>query len=408
MKALVLAAGEGTRLRPLTSNIPKPLIVVAGKPFLSHVFQALSSAGVKDIVLLVGWKANRIKEYYGDGSREGIKIHYLEQKERMGTAHAIGVAEQAMTGPFICVNGDVVISESDVREMLTIHEKKKSTVLGTVKVKNPRRFGVIEMSEGKLKRIIEKPKIPPTDLINAGIFVLNPEIFKDIRRTEKSPRWEYEITDTLNLMVKSEDVLIHKLKGDWIDVGRPWDLLKANEILMSRIRGRIEGTVEEGARLIGEVVVEKGARVRSGSYVEGPAYISEGCDVGPNCYIRPSTCLGLKCRIGSAVEVKNSIIMAGTHVPHHNYVGDSIIGERCNLGAGTKVANLRFDGMTVKVSFGGSTIDSERRKLGVIMGDDVKTGINSMLDSGTIIWENTVIGPGALARGNVGPDSKVL
>ena len=408
MKALVLAAGEGTRLRPLTSNIPKPLIVVAGKPFLSHVFHALSSAGVRDIVLLVGWKANRIKEYYGDGSREGVKIHYLEQKERMGTAHAIGVAEHAMTESFMCVNGDVVISESDVREMLAIHEKKRSTVLGAVTVKDPRRFGVIELSEGKLKRIIEKPQLPPTDLINAGIFVFNLEIFKEIRQTEKSPRGEYEITDTLNLMAKSEDVLVHKLKGDWIDVGRPWDLLKANEILMSRIRGRIEGTVEEGVRIIGEVVVEKGARVRSGSYIEGPTYISEGCDVGPNCYIRPSTCLGPKCRVGSAVEVKNSIIMAGAHVPHHNYVGDSIIGERCNLGAGTKVANLRFDGMTVKVSFGGSTIDSERRKLGVIMGDDVKTGINSMLDSGTIIWENAVIGPGALARGNVGPGSKVL
>ena len=408
MKALVLAAGEGTRLRPLTSNIPKPLIVVAGKPFLSHVFHALSSAGVKDIELLVGWKANRIKEYYGDGYREGIRIHYLEQRERMGTAHAIGVAEQAMTSPFICVNGDVVIAESDVKEMLAVHEKRKSTVMGTVTVKDPRRFGVAETTGGKLRRIIEKPQTPPTDLINAGIFVFNLEIFKEIRQTEKSQRGEYEITDTLNRMARSEDILIHKLQGEWIDVGRPWDLLKANEILMSRTKGRIEGTVEEGAHIIGEVVVEKGARVRSGSYIEGPVYISEGCDVGPNCYIRPSTCLGPKCRVGSAVEVKNSIIMAGTHVPHHNYVGDSIIGERCNLGAGTKVANLRFDGRTVKVSFGGDTIDSERRKLGVIMGDNVKTGINSMLDSGTIIWEDAVIGPGALARGNVAPGSKVL
>ncbi|MDD1768100.1 MAG: NTP transferase domain-containing protein [Methanomassiliicoccales archaeon] len=408
MKALVLAAGEGTRLRPLTSNIPKPLLVVAGKPFLSHVFHALSSAGVKDIVLLVGWKANRIKEYYGDGSREGIKIHYLEQRERMGTAHAIGVAEKTITGPFICVNGDVVITESDAKEMLAVYERKKSTVMGTVTVKDPRRFGVAEITGGKLKRIIEKPQTPPTDLINAGIFVFDQGIFKEIRLTDKSPRGEYEITDTLNRMARSEEILVHKLKGDWIDVGRPWDLLKANEILMSRMKGRIEGTVEDGTHIIGEVVIEKGARVRSGSYIEGPVYISESCDVGPNCYIRPSTCLGPKCRIGNAVEVKNSIIMSGSHVPHHNYVGDSIIGERCNLGAGTKVANLRFDGKTVKVSFGGKTIDSERRKLGVIMGDNVKTGINSMLDSGTIIWEDAVIGPGALARGNVAPGSKVL
>ena len=408
MKALVLAAGEGTRLRPLTSNVPKPLIVVAGKPFLSHVFHALSAVGVKDIVLLVGWKANRIKEYYGNGSREGIKIHYLEQKERMGTAHAIGVAEGTITEPFICVNGDVVVSELDVSEMIAIHKKKKSTVIGAVTVKDPQRFGVIEMSGGKLVRIIEKPQIPPTDLINAGIFIFNPEIFKEIRKTGRSSRGEYEITDTLNNLAKSKSVLVHRLKGDWIDVGRPWDLLRANEILMSRMKGRIQGAIEDGVHLLGEVVVEKGARIRSGSYIEGPVYISEGCDIGPNCYIRPSTCIGPKCRVGSSVEVKNSIIMAGSHIPHHNYVGDSIIGERCNLGAGTKVANLRFDGMTVKVTFGGNTVDTERRKLGVIMGDDVKTGINSMLDSGTIIWENATIGPGALARGKVGPGSRVL
>jgi bifunctional UDP-N-acetylglucosamine pyrophosphorylase/glucosamine-1-phosphate N-acetyltransferase len=113
-------------------------------------------------------------------------------------------------------------------------------------------------------------------------------------------------------------------------------------------------------------------------------------------------------KVGASVEVKNSIIMAKTHVPHHNYVGDSLIGERCNFGAGTKVANLRFDDRPVKVTFKGQLIDSGRRKLGVIMGDDVKTGINAMIDPGTIIFENTFVGPGAVVRGNVGPGSRVL
>jgi len=408
MKALVLAAGEGTRLRPLTSNIPKPLIMVAGKPFLSHVFSALRSAGIGDIVLLVGWKSNRIREHYRDGAGEGVFIEYLEQKERMGTAHAIGLAERTMDGPFVCVNGDVVISDSDLKEMLRVHGQSGAEVMGAVTVKDPRRFGVIEMSGGKLKRIVEKPRLPPTDLINAGVFVFNRRIFEMIKQTEKSPRGEYEITDTINMLSASGEVEVHKLKGDWIDVGRPWDLLKANEILMQRIAGKVEGEVEKGATLVGEVVVERGARIRTGSYIEGPVFISEGCDLGPNCYVRPSTCLGPKVRVGNAVEVKNSIVMAGTHLPHHNYVGDSIIGERCNLGAGTKIANLRFDDRPIKVSFNGGTIDSERRKLGVIMGDDVKTGINSMIDAGTIIWENSIIGPGAMARGNIGPGSKIL
>lgn len=408
MKGLVLAAGEGTRLRPLTSNIPKPLISVAGRPFLSHVFRALSSSGVKEIVLLVGWKANRIKEFYGDGSREGVRIHYLEQKERMGTAHAIGVARQVMGEAFLCVNGDVVISHTDIERMINSYKKRKSTIMGAVTVKDPRRFGVVEVSGDRLVQIIEKPAVPPTNLINAGVFVFAPEIFDEIDRTEKSPRGEYEITDTLNHLAGSGEVRVSKLEGDWIDVGRPWDLLRANEILMSRVERRIEGTIEEGATILGNVVVEKGARVRSGSYIEGPVYISEGCDIGPNCYIRPSTSLAPKVRVGNAVEVKNSIVLAGTHIPHHNYVGDSILGERCNLGAGTKVANLRFDDRSVRVSFGGKLIDSERRKLGAIIGDDVKTGINASIEPGTVIWENSIIGPGALAKGHIRAGSRIF
>lgn len=408
MKALVLAAGEGTRLRPLTSNIPKPLLLVAGRPFMSHTLEALRDLGIKDAYILVGWKANRIKEYYGDGSRLGLNIRYLEQRERMGTAHAIGCAEGSIDEPFMCLNGDVIMFREDLRRMLERYDETRSTIMGAVTVPDPQRFGVLEVHSGRLQKIHEKPEVPPTNLINAGAFIFNPDIFARIRATPKSVRGEYEITDTLNTLAAESDVHVERLTEGWMDVGRPWDLLDANEILMSKLKGRIEGTVEPGATLKGEVVVEKGALVRSGAYIEGPVYISEGCDIGPNCYIRPSTCLGPGVRVGAAVEVKNSIIMARTHVPHHNYVGDSVIGERCNLGAGTKVANLRFDDRPVKVTFKGQLIDSGRRKLGVIMGDDVKTGINSMIDPGTIIFENSTIGPGAVVRGNVGPGSKIL
>jgi bifunctional UDP-N-acetylglucosamine pyrophosphorylase/glucosamine-1-phosphate N-acetyltransferase len=375
---------------------------------MSHVLEALASLGIKDVFILVGWKANRIKEYYGDGSSMGLNISYLEQKERMGTAHAIGCAEGAIDDTFVCVNGDVVMFETDLLKMVEKHRKTGATIMGAVTVPDPQRFGVIEASEGTLVKIHEKPKVPPTNLINAGAFVFEPSIFEHIRATPKSIRGEYEITDTLNSMAAQGKVLIQRLSEGWIDVGRPWDLLQANEILMSRIKGRVEGTVEPGATLLGEVVVEEGARVRSGAYIEGPVYISKGCDIGPNCYIRPSTCLGPGVKVGASVEVKNSIVMAKTHVPHHNYVGDSLIGERCNLGAGTKVANLRFDDKEVKVTFKGETISSGRRKLGVIMGDDVKTGINSMIDAGTIIFENSVVGPGAVVRGTIGPGSKML
>lgn len=408
MKALVLAAGEGTRLRPLTSSTPKPLLILAGKPYLSHLFNALRSSGVDEIVLLVGFKSNRIREYFGDGSKLGFRISYLEQKERLGTAHAVGMARNEMKDDFVCVNGDVLISPQDVAGIIQKHKRERGTVMGVVQVPDPTRFGVIEEKDGRMVRIVEKPEVPPTDLINAGIFVFTSKIFDMIARTERSPRGEYEITDSLNMLAQKEHVHLHRLQDYWMDVGRPWDLLKANQVLMSRMEREIKGIVEEGATLKGAVVVEEGAVVKSGSYIEGPVYISKGCEIGPNCYIRPSTSLGEGVKIGASVEVKNSIIMARTHVPHHNYVGDSIIGERCNLGAGTKVANLRFDDRQIKVSFKGESIDTGLRKLGVIMGDDVKTGINSMIEPGTIIWERSVIGMGAIARGSIGPDSRIF
>jgi len=300
------------------------------------------------------------------------------------------------------------MKRDDLRAIISLHEIEGKPVIGAVSVDDPKRFGVIEADGQVMKRIVEKPEHPLSKLVNAGVLVLTPDIFREIKATERSSRGEYEITETLNMISTHTDVLVHPMQGSWIDVAHPWDLLEANRVLMSRIEGRIEGDVEEGAFLKGEVVVENGARVRSGSYVEGPVYISEGCDVGPNCYIRSNTCLGMDCRVGAAVEIKNSIVMSGSKIPHHSYLGDSIIGERCNLGCGTKVANLRFDDRNVMVPTKGGIVDSGRRKLGVIMGDDVKTGINSMIDVGTVIFENVHIGPGAMARGLISPGSVIF
>jgi len=154
----------------------------------------------------------------------------------------------------------------------------------------------------------------------------------------------------------------------------------------------------------GTVSIGKGTTVRSGSYIVGPVIIGQDCEIGPNCYIRPHTSIGDSCHIGSAVEVKNSIIMNGSKIPHHNYVGDSIIGERCNLGAGTKTANLRFDEKEIWVA----GRDTRRRKLGAIMGDGVETGINTSINVGSMIGNNTHIGPGAVASGVISPDSKIF
>jgi len=408
MKAVVLAAGEGTRMRPLTANLPKPLLPVAGKPFLRHTLEALRAAGISQVAILVGWQGHRIRESFGDGAALGLSIAYEEQAARLGTANAIGCMRAHVNGAFVSVNGDVVVSSEALAAMIAHHKKVGSPVMALAEVSNPSSFGVVEVNNGKVVGLEEKPRQPKSHLINAGIYIFDEDIFPLIDTTPKSPRGEFEITDTIRALMAKRDVYGFRLPGEWIDVGRPWDLLRANAALLAPLKGSNHGDVESGATLEGEVLIEEGAKVRRGSYIQGPTIIGPGAEIGPNCYVRPSTSIGPKAKVGNACEVKNSILMAATHVPHQNYVGDSILGERCNLGAGTKVANLRLDEAAVKVVWKGIEVDTGLRKLGVIMGDDVKVGINASIDAGTIIGEESFLGPGAHARGNIAPRSRIF
>jgi len=407
MKAWVLAAGEGTRMRPLTANIPKPLLPVAGKPFLRHVVEALRDGGVTDVSILIGWQAKRVREYFGRGDALGVRIEYAEQTERLGTAHAVGLARSHVDGPFLALNGDIVLTANSVKGILDLHRRTNGPVIAVAPSPDPSQYGVVEVRDGKVVGIEEKPKSPKSNLINAGIYAFGPDVFPLIEKTKKSARGEYEITDTLRMLVEAQDVHAFTLPEEWIDVGRPWDLLKANEILLRNLKSDVQGEVDEGAKISGPVAIGKGTRVLLGADIRGPVVIGESGEIGPNCLIRASTSIGNHCKVGNASEVKNSIIMDGTHVPHLNYVGDSILGERCNLGAGTKVANLRLDERSVRVTVKGREVDTGLRKLGVVMGDDVKTGINASIDVGTVIGEGTFIGMGAIVRGTVAPRSRI-
>ena len=190
----------------------------------------------------------------------------------------------------------------------------------------------------------------------------------------------------------------------WLDVSYPWDLLKANELLMAELKPEVLGEIEDNVVLHGSVSIGRNSRVRSGSYVEGPVIIGEDCDIGPSCHIRGSTAIGNGCHIGFSVGVKNCVIMRGSKLPHQNYMGDCVIGEECNFGAGTKVANLRLDKKNIRVN----NVDTGRRKLGAIIGDGVQTGINASINVGSIIGNNSLIGPGALAHGVIMSGSKIF
>jgi bifunctional UDP-N-acetylglucosamine pyrophosphorylase/glucosamine-1-phosphate N-acetyltransferase len=387
-------------MRPLTSHRPKVMLPIANRPIAEHLLLEVKAAGINEFIFVVGYCDDQVRQYFGNGEKWGVSIAYAAQRKQAGTADAIRTVEGAVDGNFLVVNGDVIIGREEIKKL----KSKKRPAMSVIEVKDPRGLGMVELSGDRVVNIYEKTEMPPTLMANTGLYLFTPEVFEAIAKTEKSPRGEYEITDSLRILMGSPGGLRYQEIKSWLDLTYPWDLLRANESMLACLEPKNLGMVEENVVLKGFVAIGKDTVVKSGAYIEGPVIIGEGCAIGPNCYIRAFTSIGDGCHIGAAVEVKNSIIMKGTKVPHLNYVGDSVIGENCNLGAGTKIANLRLD--KGDISIGG--IATHRRKLGAIIGDNVETGINASINVGSIIGDGTFIGPGALARGVIKPGSRIF
>jgi UDP-N-acetylglucosamine diphosphorylase/glucosamine-1-phosphate N-acetyltransferase len=398
-QAVILAAGEGARMRPLTFTRPKVMLPIANKPILEHLLLEVKAAGLCDFLFIVGYHDEQIRTYFENGIKWGVNIQYCSQRQQLGTADALRMAKGYLSNNFILANGDAIFGSEDVRRLTGT----EGNAISVIELQDVSGLGVVESREGKLVRIYEKTERPPSHLANAGLYMFTPDIFGAIDKTPKSPRGEYELPDAIHILIESGQAVRCQEISKWQDFSYPWDLITINEQMMASIEPLKAGEVESNAVIKGKVAIGEGTLVRSGAYIKGPVIIGENCEIGPNCFIRPGTAIGNNCHIGAGVEVKNSIIMAGSKVPHLSYVGDSIIGEGCNLGAGTKIANLRLDKQNVTVGM----IDTGRRKLGAVIGDNVQTGINASVNVGTMIGNNSFIGPGALAHGVIAPGSKV-
>ena len=412
MKAIILSAGEGTRMRPLTLTKPKTMLPVAGKPIIQYNIEALRDSGVTDILLIVNYKESIVKDYFKDGKDLGVKISYKTQEELVGTANAIEYGKDFVDDTFFVLNGDIILDKELIKNIFEEYSNYNVDTLMVLKeVENPSHFGVVEIENNLVKNIVEKPSLEeaPSNLVNTGVYIFNKDIFDKIAKTTKSERGEYEITDSLAMQIK-ENLVVRGFKTDkeWIDIGRPWELIEINEILLKEIKTNIKGKVENGAYIHGEIFLDEGSVIRSGVYIQGSVYIGKNCDIGPNSYIRGNSYFGNDVNVGNAVEIKNSIIMDNTNVNHLSYVGDSVIGSNCNLAAGTNIANLRFDNENIKVNIKDKKVDAGRRKLGAILGDNVKTGINSSFSPGVKVGVNSSIGPDVLIHKDVDSNKIVL
>ena len=271
MKAVILTAGEGTRMRPLTTTRPKTMLITGGKPLIQYNIESLRDAGIKDITLVVGYKKEVIEEYFGDGSEFGVNITYAVQEGQLGTAHAIGSAEKYIDESFIVLNGDIIVSYDLIRNLIEKYATRTSndvkSVLTLIEVDNPSSYGIVSMLNDKIIEIVEKPSAQeaPSNLANAGIYLFSTEIFDAIRETKLSERGEYEITDSLEIELNSGYEILGLISHEpWMDVGRPWELLKCNQDFLAKMEEDIQGEIEENVTIHGPVHLGKNSIIRSG------------------------------------------------------------------------------------------------------------------------------------------------
>ncbi|WP_313692512.1 bifunctional sugar-1-phosphate nucleotidylyltransferase/acetyltransferase [Halorarum halobium] len=391
MQTVLLAAGEGTRMRPLTASRPKPMLPVADRPLVAHAAAAAVSAGASRLVLVVGYESAPVREFFGD-EFAGVPVEYAEQTDQRGTADAVRAAAPRLDpGPFAVLNGDALYDEASLE---TLYEF--APTVGSYRVDSPENYGVLHTESRDGERfatgVTEKPADPPSNLVNTGAYAFPAEA-QDWLDVGESERGELELTDVLTRACERADVRVVPFER-WLDVGRPWELLEANEWKLGELERDVAGDVHGSADLRGRVVVEEGAEVDAGVVIEGPALVRSGASVGPNAYVRGSTLVGPDAKVGHAVEVKNSVFMRGATAGHLSYVGDSVLGRDVNFGAGTTVANLRHDDEPVRMRVKGESTSTGRRKFGVVCGDAVKTGIDTKLNAGVVLSGGARTKPG--------------
>ena len=393
MQVVIMAAGKGTRCYPLTITKPKPLLKVVNKTILEHNLEQLKGL-VDEAVIIVGYKKEMISEKIKK-SYLGIKIKYIEQEEQLGTGHALMQAEKFVKNRFILMNGDDLFSRKDIENCL----RHKYCVLGE-EVKDPERFGIIYCKDGFFKEIIEKSEKPKSNLANTGLYILDDKIFGILKKIKKTARGEYEIPSAINELAKKEKVSCEKVKDYWIPITYPWNYLEANVFMVEKMRKRhIHGKIEPNVTIKGKVFVGEGTIIKSGTYIEGPAYIGNDCEIGPNAFIRKDTIIMDMVR--TRAEIVDSVLMEGVTAKHNCYIGHSVLSENVNLGAGTISADFRHDAKDNVTIVNGKKVDSKRRKLGAFIGDNVNTGIGTLIYPGRKIWPGLGTLPGQVVTKDI-------
>lgn len=373
-----MAAGQGTRMGPLTRNRPKVLLPVAGAPLVEHMVRRGKQAGFTRIMLIVHAFEQQVRDHFAS---TGLDVDFVSQGEAGGTGHAVAALDGTVDGPFVLVSGDCLLSVEDLQTL------RSSPCVGGHEVADIRPYGRLDVQDGQVVGIAEKPPEAAPGTANAGCYHFPETIIEACKVLAPSQRGELELTDAVTTTGPYPLVDL----PSWAEAGRPWELLDLQALVAAP-----EGDpLPSGVHGPGPASIHPDATVLPGVRIEGPVWIGPGAKVGPNAYLRGPVHIGAGCHIGAGVEIKNSIIGDHSNVPHLSYVGDSVLGRDCNLGAGTQVANLKVNDRGVRVKWDDPQwLDTGRRKLGTVMGDGVKTGVNCSINPGTVFEAGARVGAG--------------
>jgi glucose-1-phosphate thymidylyltransferase len=334
MKGVILHGGHGTRLRPLTHTGPKQLIPVANKPISQYVLEDLHNSGIKDIAIILGGiMPDKVKDYYGDGSKFDVNVSYVYQEKPAGIAHAVGLTEGFVKdSAFVVYLGDNLLKGGISKFVREFQREVYDAMILLCEVENPQQFGVAEFNKnGNLVKLIEKPKKPPSNYALTGIYFFKPIIFKMIKKLKPSWRGELEITEAVQLLIdEGYKVGYKKVEGWWKDTGTVEDIIEANILILDDLETKIEGTVEDKTCFQGRVVVGKGTCVKRGALIRGPTVIGENTTIESEVYIGPYTSIGNNARIKKG-EIENSIIMDNCTIEINTKITDSIIGANSEI-----------------------------------------------------------------------------
>jgi glucose-1-phosphate thymidylyltransferase len=334
MKGVILHGGHGTRLRPLTHTGPKQLIPVANKPISQYVLEDLRDSGIHDIAIILGdLSPEKVKQYYKNGEEFGVNVTYIQQNRPAGIAHAVGLAEDfTKNSPFVAYLGDNLLKGGISKFVKDFQQQNYDAMILLCKVENPQQFGVAQFNEeGKLVKLIEKPKKPPSNYALTGIYFFTPKIFKMIRQLKPSWRGELEITEALQLLIDNGYEVNYRLvKGWWKDTGTVEDIIEANRLILDELKPKLEGTVEDKNCIQGRVAIENGALIKNGALIRGPTLIGKNTIINDNVYVGPYTSIGNNVKIKKG-EIEDSIIMDNCLIEINDKITDSLIGSNTEI-----------------------------------------------------------------------------